>query len=71
MKQDGTNFKHIRVCEQCGNTFETNINTACYCPSCVKKIVDSIIVNKNEIHPQEIRQIHEKGISTAEIMRAL
>ena len=63
--------QHIRICQQCGNTFETDINTACYCPSCVKKIVDSIIVNKNDIHPQDIRLIHKKGISTAEIKSAL
>lgn len=63
--------QHIRICQQCGNTFETDIDTACYCPSCVKKIVDSIIVNKNDIHPQDIRLIHKKGISTVETKRAL
>lgn len=63
--------QHMRICQQCGNTFETDIDTACYCPSCVNKIVDSIIVNKNDIHPQDIRLIHEKGISTAETKMAL
>lgn len=43
MKPDGTNFKYMRVCQQCGNTFETNyilnLDDEPICQSCWNEIV--------------------------------
>lgn len=40
MKPDGTNFKHMRVCERCGNTFESDKDIL-LCKSC-----DDFLTNK-------------------------
>lgn len=38
MKADGTNFKYMRVCQQCGNTFETDDKVQQVCSPCLDEI---------------------------------
>lgn len=38
MKPDGTNFKYMRVCQQCGNTFETDDKVLQVCSPCLDEI---------------------------------
>lgn len=41
MKPDGTNFKYMRVCEQCGNTFERDEDSR-WCKPCEDSIINHV-----------------------------
>ena len=46
MKPDGTNFRYMRVCQQCGNTFETDDKVQQVCSPCLDEILKEYNLSK-------------------------